>query len=254
MLIWQSAVEGWREAWIWLKRGLYLVLPLLGALYGLFKLWLEKKLDRRFKEQLAEIEAKRTAALEDLKHEHTKELEHLRSTIQALYSRISKIHEKEFEVLPRAWLYLHEAYGAAVNLMSRLRSIYKLDATPTDSLEEHMTSLKFSDAEKQLLRSASDKQETYRTIWESKLLLDAEERQRILTNYLIEHRIFMDDELRTAFDSVNKSLIHAVTLYATGKGFDAKMVTEASQELHGLESKIADVEKAVQKRLRYYDA
>jgi hypothetical protein len=37
----------------------------------------------------------------------------MRRQVQWEFSRISKIHEKEFEVLPNAWLMLHEAYGYA---------------------------------------------------------------------------------------------------------------------------------------------
>src|SRR5207253_1510705 len=51
--------------------------------------------------------------LERFRHEQAKEIEHLRHEINSLFSRVSKIHEREFEVLPAAWQKLHESYGRA---------------------------------------------------------------------------------------------------------------------------------------------
>jgi hypothetical protein len=255
MFVDSSQTELWQEIWRDLWHGLVFAAPTLAGIgIALVKAWPEKWLDERFKAQLAEIEAEHTKALEGIKHQHQIELEKLRSEIQMLYSRISKVHEKEFEVLPKAWLYLHEAFGAAHNLLSRFRPSYDFDAMSDDALEEFMDERKLSKTEKNELRSASEKAKCFRIIWEDNLLQDVNERNRVLTNYLIENRLFMDDGLRTAFDIVNKSLNHVVILYDTGKRVDPKMVTEASQELHDLETKIPDVEKAVQKRLRYYDA
>lgn len=44
--------------------------------------------------------------LEEFNHEKTQEIERLRHHIASLFSRISKIHEKEFDVLPTAFLKL----------------------------------------------------------------------------------------------------------------------------------------------------
>jgi hypothetical protein len=68
--------------------------------YKAFQKFGEKWLDARFAERL-----------EKLKHEQTKEIEGTRRKVPWEFSRISKIHEKEFEVLPKAWLMLQEARG-----------------------------------------------------------------------------------------------------------------------------------------------
>jgi hypothetical protein len=47
--------------------------------------------------------------LERFRHEQAKEIEHVRHEINSLFSRVSKIHEREFEVLPAAWQKLHES-------------------------------------------------------------------------------------------------------------------------------------------------
>jgi len=66
------------------------------------------------------LDAKFSERLVKLKHEQSKEIEGLRQLVQWEFSRISKIHEKEFEVLPRAWRLLHEASGYAGHLTTVL--------------------------------------------------------------------------------------------------------------------------------------
>lgn len=73
--------------------------------------WLENAFAKRF---------------EAFKHEQAKELEHLRHKITSLFSRISKIHDKEFEVLPVAWFKLHEAYGRIYELCSAYKEFPEL--------------------------------------------------------------------------------------------------------------------------------
>jgi hypothetical protein len=85
--------------------------------FALAKKYGEKWLDARF-----------SARLELLKHEQTKEIESMRQRVQWEFSRISKIHEKEFEVLPAAWLMLHEAHGRTANLVGRLKQYPDLDS------------------------------------------------------------------------------------------------------------------------------
>src|SRR5437867_8574244 len=77
--------------------------------YGLF-VWLGKRwLEQHF-----------AKSLERLRHEQAKEIEHVRHEINSLFSRVSKIHEREFEVLPAAWQKLHESYGRVFKACSRL--------------------------------------------------------------------------------------------------------------------------------------
>jgi hypothetical protein len=73
----------------------------VATIYGLLQWFGKSWMDQQFKKRL-----------EQLKHDQQKEIEQLRHQINALFSRVSKIHEKEFEVLPRAWTLLHQAYGS----------------------------------------------------------------------------------------------------------------------------------------------
>src|SRR2546422_9956398 len=83
--------------------------------YGLF-VWLGKHwLEQQFAKDL-----------EEFRHEQAKEIEHVRHDINSLFSRVSKIHDREFEVLPTAWKLLHESYGRAFQACSPLREFSDL--------------------------------------------------------------------------------------------------------------------------------
>src|SRR5690242_14921631 len=56
------------------------------------------------------LESKFEERLQALKHAHGKELEQLRFRISALLDRATKLHQREFEVLPDAWAKLNDAF------------------------------------------------------------------------------------------------------------------------------------------------
>jgi len=85
--------------WTWLLNLLIVGGPSVLVALGLAR-WLGPKMLDQFL----------VIRLEKFKSEQQRELERLR---HRLSSRISRIHEKEFEVLPKAWLMLHEAHGSA---------------------------------------------------------------------------------------------------------------------------------------------
>ena len=55
------------------------------------------------------LETKFSERLEAYKHEQNKELEEIRFRINSQFNRITKIHEKEIEVLPESWIRLQKA-------------------------------------------------------------------------------------------------------------------------------------------------
>jgi hypothetical protein len=85
----------------------------------------------------------------------------------------------------------------------------------------------------------------------------ANDKQRQFTNYLIENRIFMSEDLRAKFEAVQAAFIFALTSYETGKRAGAwemqtsGLMTMSRENLQGL---VDEVEKAIQRRLRYEEA
>jgi hypothetical protein len=96
--------------WQWLKNAWPTIVVTSAVAWGYFQFIGKKWVEHRFSKDLEAFKGKKQKELEDYKSQQQQELERLR---HRLSSRISKIHEKEFEVLPQAWLMLNDLRGAA---------------------------------------------------------------------------------------------------------------------------------------------
>jgi hypothetical protein len=84
---------------------------------------------------------------------------------------------------------------------------------------------------------------------------DATEKQRAFHNYLIEHRIFMTDELRKKFGAVDEALSTALISYSIGKDAkDWKLENAGIEKVTNLKHMVDEVEQAIQERLHYEEA
>jgi hypothetical protein len=166
--------------------------------YGLFQ-WLGQRW----------IEHQFAARLESFKAEQQKELERLK---HLLSSRVSRIHEKEFEVLPRAWFLLHDACGKAHEFMATIRQSPDFENLPEPLFEEFLKDSKLSDSQKDELRRA-DRNARKKVYGEAQFWIEYSDSQKAHTdfhNYLVQHRIFMTDDLRQKFGAVDKDLADAL--------------------------------------------
>ena len=86
---------------------------------------------------------------------------------------------------------------------------------------------------------------------------DAENKNRLFNNFLIQHRIFMNDELRATFASVRSALSSALVSYSVGKSAeDWKMVLSGQQAMvdKKVQELVDETDRAIQRRLRYAEA
>jgi hypothetical protein len=131
--------------------GLGLTVGLIAAAcWGLFRAYGDKWLASRFDQQL-----------EDYKFQQQRELERLRFEINALLDRATKLHQHEFEVLPRLWQELNDAYGEVVTLVSPFQSTADLNKMSTPQLKDFIEDCPLASWQKQELLRASDKTNEY---------------------------------------------------------------------------------------------
>ena len=198
------------------------------------------------------VEERFGVRLEKFKAEQQKELERLR---HRLSSRISKIHDKEFEVLPKAWLMLNDLHGTVAIALGLTFKTYPDFRRLSDAkFEEFLTispASRLSESQKEALRKASDRQQFFSEAMAGIDFDDAREKHRLFHNYLIEHRIFMTDELREKFGAVDDSLSTALTSY-DAKDWELKQ--SGMKKVMGMKDMIDEVEQAVQQRLHYEEA
>src|SRR6266850_1349206 len=170
--------------------------------YQVFKRFGVSWLDVKFAERLASFQ-----------HEQQKELEQLRFQISALLDRATKLHQREFEVLPDAWAKLNDAYWQVTAFVSPLQQYPDLNSMPDMQFQEFVPGCDLKDWEKQELLAASkrERNEYYigHVFWPR--LRAAQSCLRESHIFLSKNGIFLPTVIKAMFDQVDGLLWEALT-------------------------------------------
>jgi hypothetical protein len=82
-----------------------------GLALGLFKIFGERWIASKFEQRL-----------EAYRHEHSRDLEQLKFEISKLFDRTTKLHQREFDVLPKAWALIAKSYHLTNQFISPAQS------------------------------------------------------------------------------------------------------------------------------------
>jgi len=217
----------------------------VGIAYGFF-LFLGKKW----------IENKFAAKLEEYKTAQNKELEDFRYKINSLFSRVTKIHEKEYEVLPTAWTKLHDAKDHIARLVSLYQEYPDFSRMKEQDIKSVLNGYNWELHEIADLISAAEKNNFFqdRIFWHR--LRKAQEVFGDFHSYIERNRIFLSEGLKVQFNQADDLMWEALVTRKVGEeAKDHKMITEAYKGLkENIESFISSIEELVQERLRYNEA
>ena len=202
---------------------------------GVCQIRREKWVENEFSKDLEAFKSQQQKELDAYKAHRQEQTERLR---HLLSSRVSRIHEKEFEVLPQAWLMLNDLRGAAQHALDLTMKPYPgFRNFSSAQMEEFLKSEPvnwLAEYQKDALRNAgsADKQEKYyMDALQSHNLDEANEKHRRFLNYLVENQIFMTDDLREKFFGAQKALFSAITSYSIGKGTNHELVRQGQEEM-----------------------
>ena len=205
------------------------------------KKWIESKFDERFAV---------------FKHAQEQELERYRHQVNILLSRVTKIHEKEIEVLPELWHKLQDALGSVTSLTFPLQYYPDFKLMSEDSFEEFLKKSKLSDNDKKVLISSPDRNAFYqKTIfWYN--LQEAQSSAREFRAFMVYNRIFLSKDLKAEFEKIDKLLSKALATRETGeRARDYNLISEAYKVLgEEAETIVAKIESLVQERLEFTKA
>lgn len=213
--------------------------------FALFRWFGKSWIDQRFKKEL-----------EEFKHEKNKELEQLRHDINTLFSRVSKVHEKEFEVLPKAWQLLNEAQGAVFQVAKPLRQYPDFNRLSAEQFEALLKESRLMDFQKEELRNAPDRLKYYREALFWVELGEAKSARVGLNNYLALNSIFMTGSLREQFREINNAFANVISSEETThtSGHNEIIQKSRGQSLSRISDLFEKIGMEVQKRLRYDEA
>jgi len=206
---------------------------------------------------LAEKFAKR---LEIFKHEQAKDIEQLRHKITSLFSRISKIHEKEFEVLPTAWLKLHQAYGQTYQVCSAFKQFPDLNQMNAIHFEAFVEACKLHDVKKkELLQLQVCDRNAYYQLWKFWAdITEAKSAQEDFNNFLVTNRIFMTKTLCEQFNEINRLMRSILIAEEMVKQMPHVQLVEVRKQLEidltKIQPLLPPLEEAIQERLHYGEA
>ncbi|MER0204105.1 MAG: hypothetical protein DU480_09675 [Nitrosomonas sp.] len=198
------------------------------------------------------IESKFAEKLELLRHTQALELQRLRVEIDAMLSGAIKIQDKEFEVLPEAWIRLDEAYGRLASLVSPIQEYPDLDRLGSEKLEEFLDKSKLHESDKAELRQSSQKTKIYqKTIFWYRC---SDVRSAIIDfhNYVERNSIFMPPELKWQFEKASSELWSAMVSKEVGHDYqDWKMQDEGWDKIKKeIEPLRKNIQEAIYVRLQ----
>jgi len=215
-----------------------------GIAYLFLKWFGQKWFENRFAESLEEFKRGQSELLEQFKFE-----------VNSRFNRITKIHEKEFEVLPSAWYKLQDAYGALVGVASPGQDWPSLNDYSTDQLESFLEQCELLDFQKQELRAAVDKLAYYQEKSYWRRLNAARKLLQEFKRYLAYNRIFLSKDLFGLFRKIELAMIEVEVELENPEDKPwvgtSKLFTKLTKDVNAI---MEQVEEVVQKRLHFDQA
>ncbi len=183
-------------------------------------------------------------------------LERHKYNLNSLYNRVTKIHEKEFEVLPIAWQKLLDAYGKIVAATFPIQSYDDVNRMSPDEFAYFLSITKLNELQKKKLSDSEDRSKYYQEVIKWQKVNECRQAISEFHRHILYNKIFLNAELFQKFDEVDKILSEAVSY--SEEGLEANNYSQITKAYKMLDKKveaiISDIEKLVQERLHYYDA
>ena len=197
--------------------------------------WLSNEFDKR---------------LRALEHEHNKEIERLRSDLTRAFDRRSKLHQREFDVLPEVWAKTCDAYWHTRSLVSPAQSYPDLNRMSAPQLDSFVAGCELLDWQKIELKNEKDKTRYYikEVFWHR--LRNAQGLVTAASNSLGKQGIFINKETRQRLDDLTSLLWSSLSEEEMNQaeGFiprvrkdSDRLMSEGEQLRESLESEIRDI-------------
>ena len=165
---------------------------LVAIAYGAFRLFAVKWLENKFAERLAAY-----------KHEQAKELEKVRFEFKSLFDKLTKYYQKEFEVMPEAWIKLNNAYWKTGSCVAAGQKYPDLDRMSESQANEFIQSCPLEEWQKDQIRQTKKKTDCYIEHISWHRLDIAMQASREFHIYLKTNGIFLKPELKNQFGHID---------------------------------------------------
>lgn len=170
------------------------------AAYALFQFLGAKWLENKFSERL-----------EALKHEQAKDLAEFQLQIDTALDHATKLHSREFDILPKLW----EMASAAFNACKWIAAGMQLITTPAEdngpSLDRWIARQEIEDWQKEELKIAADRGKYLGQALNYRDFNRAERLRFEFQSFLLTNSIFLAEDMKAAFVGINNRMIEVIT-------------------------------------------
>lgn len=161
---------------------------ILGPLRYLADKWLTSKFNQR---------------LEQFKHAQQVEMENLRFKINSLFDRTTKLHQREFEVVPTAWALLVECKNQVSALITALQQYPDLDRMTGPQLDEFLEGSFLAKWQRDEIKATAKKADYYIKAVFFHRASEARAACREQHVYVLKNGIFMPSDMKEKFDKIS---------------------------------------------------
>lgn len=159
--------------------------------YQAFKHFAAKWLDARFQKNF-----------QQLVHDQNKEIERLKNELTKSFDRATKLHQREFDVLPQIWDQVSEAYWATASLVSPLQTISDLNRMQPKQLAAFVAESELLDWQKDDVLASVDKTKTFNEILYWHKLNRVSQSHRAADIALSRSGIFVQDAIKEKLQAI----------------------------------------------------
>ncbi|MCW2283983.1 hypothetical protein M2323_001596 [Rhodoblastus acidophilus] len=176
-----------------------------GFLVWVGKQFVENWLSTKFKERLQSLQFEQSKETERLKGQINQEVEHLKGRINAQADRRLRLHQYEFETLPRLWQLIDKAFIKTAHAIVSFEKIPILDNDEA-KLKKYAERCNYSEAETEFLIDAQDKIKAISQISRFRRNNSANAAVWKLRRYNAKNGIFWQKEIRDAVDELTAEI------------------------------------------------
>lgn len=173
--------------------------------------------------------------------------------LNSLFNRVTKIHEKEFEVLPQAWGKLHDLLDSLRQFIRENHHIPELDEMSPSELENFLSKEDLIEEEKRNVRKAKFKRNQYFFEKSNKIGNAC----LAFQDYIFKNAIFLSPDIKSEFKKAEEEIRTAWAIRSTAEDSEERRqgITKACQIIEkNIPPIMEKIEELVQKRLRFHEA
>ena len=178
------------------------------ALRTFFSSWLDSK----FKERLQSLKAEQDRETEKLKGAINQEIEQVKGRINAQVDRKLRLHQYEFETLPRLWELIDSAFTAVAQDVMKYNFHSDLNGESDEALTDFANSRNYNQADLKHLLSSLDKNKAAQQVQNAQLSNASRNTIWELRRYNFQNKIFWPAELSEDVGNLLNEMTEASTL------------------------------------------